>query len=121
MTISMVTLTRLCCGWYWTIHSDVCQVDSGQDIETLEEAAQTALAAARCADANGCQPRRQVRAFDPSNGWCECLRCGHRWHTREYNRNHHRAPVRCSKCRSPLWNKPRIRKVSRAAPAACEK
>lgn len=34
-----------------------------------------------------------------------CLRCGYRWIPRVAE------PVACPKCHSPLWNKPRVRKV----------
>lgn len=55
---------------------------------------------------------------------CTCLRCGHVWYPRPpygsawssrgysagYKSDH--VPVRCSKCRSPLWNKPYQRKIA---------
>ena len=31
-----------------------------------------------------------------------CLRCGHKWYPKL-----ERIPVRCPKCGSPYWNKPR--------------
>lgn len=34
---------------------------------------------------------------------CTCSRCGHEWITRLNGK----APIRCAKCRSPYWDKPR--------------
>ena len=31
-----------------------------------------------------------------------CLRCGHRWYPKQ-----ERLPIRCPKCGSPYWNKPK--------------
>lgn len=35
----------------------------------------------------------------------KCLRCGHEWYPRST-----KLPVTCSKCRSPFWNIPKVRK-----------
>jgi len=36
----------------------------------------------------------------------KCLRCSHRWISRLLNKK----PVRCPKCQSPYWDKPRKNK-----------
>jgi predicted Zn-ribbon and HTH transcriptional regulator len=36
-----------------------------------------------------------------------CKVCGHEWYPRGPGK-----PLRCSKCKSPYWNKPRDKKVS---------
>ncbi len=36
----------------------------------------------------------------------KCNRCGHEWATKSKTIT----PKQCPKCRSPYWNKPRIRK-----------
>ena len=41
-----------------------------------------------------------------------CLRCGYRWMPRWKQRRGYNDSVRCAKCRSPYWNKPRVRKIS---------
>jgi hypothetical protein len=45
-------------------------------------------------------------AFDA--GECHCLRCGHAWQTRGGVDR----PKRCARCRTPLWDKPRKRRLS---------
>lgn len=48
----------------------------------------------------------------------QCKRCGYKWYMRElwdYQKNRmkkRKQPVRCARCRSPLWNKPYQRKLS---------
>lgn len=37
---------------------------------------------------------------------CECIRCGHVWRSDGTT-----PPERCARCKSPLWNTPRVRKV----------
>jgi len=37
-------------------------------------------------------------------GECHCLRCGYLWFTKLADR-----PVRCARCRSRYWNRPRER------------
>jgi len=43
-------------------------------------------------------------------GWMamdlECNRCGHSWYSRTPNE-----PKVCPKCKSPYWNKKRVRKI----------
>ena len=42
-----------------------------------------------------------------------CLRCGYKWRTRyQWLKKGEKAtePVRCARCRSPLWNKPKVLK-----------
>lgn len=36
-----------------------------------------------------------------------CTRCGHEWFPKEYGK----MPKFCAKCRSPYWNRERIREV----------
>jgi DNA-directed RNA polymerase subunit RPC12/RpoP len=36
----------------------------------------------------------------------ECLRCGHKWFPRIHPS---REPVQCPKCKSPYWNKERVK------------
>jgi len=38
-----------------------------------------------------------------------CERCGHKWKPRNMNEE----PRVCPKCKSPYWNKPRKKKVSK--------
>lgn len=35
----------------------------------------------------------------------KCLRCGHEWQTRKTTK-----PKVCSRCKSAVWNKPRVKK-----------
>lgn len=35
----------------------------------------------------------------------KCLRCGHKWKSK-----YKRKPITCPECKSPYWNKPRVRK-----------
>lgn len=41
------------------------------------------------------------------SGW-ECTRCGHKWVPKIV-----REPKRCPRCKSPYWNKKRVRRVVR--------
>jgi len=38
----------------------------------------------------------------------KCDRCGHEWLSRDSD-----TPIRCAKCKSPYWNKPRKNKSKR--------
>jgi DNA-directed RNA polymerase subunit RPC12/RpoP len=42
-----------------------------------------------------------------------CGRCGHKWIPRE-----NREPKVCPSCKSPYWNKPRVREVAKATTKA---
>lgn len=46
--------------------------------------------------------------FDPENPFhlprFRCLRCGHQWYPRSP-----KAPVKCPKCKSVIWNKPKTK------------
>lgn len=33
----------------------------------------------------------------------KCTRCGHKWHPKKEE-----VPLRCAKCKTPYWNKPKV-------------
>jgi Zn finger protein HypA/HybF involved in hydrogenase expression len=48
-----------------------------------------------------------MSSFTWQDVWLECSRCEHRWLRRDMKK----LPGVCPKCKSPYWNKNRIRKV----------
>ena len=56
--------------------------------------------------------KHPVREIE-KRGWrCACLRCGYLWTSLGS-----KPPSKCSRCKSRYWNRPRVRKQYRPAPA----
>lgn len=65
----------------------------------------------------GSIPQRQPETGS-RRGWHNCWRCHHSWLGRESFKGDRGLPKGCPRCRSPLWNTPRLNRAGQGRPPA---